>query len=205
MTSIICLTGVVGSGKSTIANRFSPSTLVISADEVQFDAVKRAFPFVRDSKELIWGVWSFDPWLLHLNELFNLSLISKYPKLHEHQGNIILEGCIVCNDWFRVPLLEEIMKTCQLDSSVAVHHLDLIPEAELLQEQILRRGNQGDLGPFAEMDFVVQHIEWAEQRTDDDDEKWVRFQDPAELETAIQAILNSTESTHPANDGSDSS
>ena len=188
MTSIICLTGVVGSGKSTIANRFSSTAIVVSADAVQFDAVKRAFPFVRDSKELIWDVWSHDPWLLHLNELFHLSLISKYPELHMHDGNIILEGCIVCEEWFRVPLVEEIRKTCNLDSNVVVHHLDLIPPSRVLQEQILRRGNQDDLVPFSDMDFVIQHIYWAKKRTSEG-EAWVRFQDAGELETAIRTIL----------------
>jgi hypothetical protein len=188
MPSIVVLTGVVGAGKSTVASRFSESAFVVRTDAVQFDAARRAFPFLRKSQEQNWEIWPRDLSTMHINRLFNLSLTSTYPELLQHRGNVIVEGTIICRDWFQAPLIEEIKTICRFNRDVALHRLDLIPTAEVLQQQILARGKPEDLQPFSDIAVVRQHIQWAQERTD---EGWIRFQDSAELESAIREIFES--------------
>lgn len=186
MPSIILLTGVIGAGKSTVAKKFSPPAFVVHADPFQHDAVRRAFPFVRKEHEFRWEVWPEDKSMMHMNRLFGLSLRSTHERIRGHRGDVIVEGCVICNNWFAEPLIQEIRAACQFRDDVAVHRLNLIPPAEQVLEQILIRDRKHELKEFGNIEGVKRHIGYAEERTK---HGWQHFTDHQSIEATISTIV----------------
>lgn len=190
MPSIVLLTGVIGAGKSTVADKFRSSAFIVRTDALQFDATRRAFPFIRPAQEQNWEAWPQDTTTMYMDRLFSLSLHATHPELSSHQGNIIVEGTIVCREWFHVPLVQEIKKVGQSLANASIHYLDLIPTEVALQKQILARGRPDDVAQFSDIETVRQHIEWAQERTA---VGWRRFDDASDMESAIRTIFKSNQ------------
>lgn len=189
MPSVILLTGVIGAGKSTVTEKFSPPAFAVHADPLQHDAVRRAFPFVRREHEFRWEVWPRDCGMLHMNRLFGMSLKSTHGGIYQHRADVIAEGCVLCNDWFYKPLLEAIKVACQFDDNVTVHWLNLIPPADQVLEQILTRNRKHELAEFGNLEGVKRHIGYAEERTRNG---WERFSDQDSLEARIRTIIEAS-------------
>lgn len=121
-----------------------------------------------------------------MNRLLGMSLMSTHDQIYQHRGNVIVEGCILCNDWFSQPLLDEIRSACQFSKDVHIHRLNLIPPAEQVLAQILRRNRIHELDEFGNLKGVQRHIGYAEDRTRNG---WERFSDRESLESSIEAII----------------
>jgi hypothetical protein len=184
---IIVLTGVIGAGKSTLAKQFCPPALMINADQLQQEAVRRAFPFVKRQREYSWSVWPKDIETMHLHRLISLSLESICEELFQHKGPVFMEGCILSQDWFLSPLLDQIRSICKFPVGTVVRYLDLIPAPELVQRQILERARPTEIEPFSNLEYVKQHIQWATERTQDG---WERYSDPIALAHSIRESLD---------------
>ena len=139
MPKLVFIAGMLGVGKSTVARQFESDAFCVHADHIQKNAVKRAFPFLKNGKEFHWKAWPQDTDTMHLDLLLRLAINSVAPGIQDYTGNLIIEGAILSNDWFRVPLraaLCEFGHTFK-DSDVRLFHLK--PSVQQIFDNIHRR------------------------------------------------------------------
>ena len=187
MNSIIAITGVVGAGKTTVAEKFATSAYIVRIDDVQFDAVRRAFPFVKKNDIFNWEVWPRDKTTMHLDKVLAISLRETHPDILEHRGSVIIEGCIVCQDWLMDPLLEDIKTICEFPEDTMPKRFELIPSPERVHQHIVSRNRPHELVAFADMETIKFQIHWAKKRTRK--KGWTRFDTPEKLEQELKKLL----------------
>jgi hypothetical protein len=186
MSVIIAITGVTGAGKTTIANRFASAVFEIHAAPLLCDAARRAFPFLRHSQQNRWDAWPVNPATMDIDRLLNITLRKAHESLEKNRGPVLVEGCVISQDWFRIPLFEQIRSICRFGPEIAIHQFDLIPPARVLQRQIFKRGVRNQVEKFSDLSYVQQQIEQARRRASTG---WKRFSDTASLELAIRNAL----------------
>ena len=187
MSLIIAITGVTGAGKTTVANRLASAVFKIHAAPLLCDAAQRAFPFLRHSHQNRWDAWPVNPSTMEIDRLLNITLRATHESLEDNRGPVLVEGCVISQDWFRIPLLEQVRSICRFGSKVPIHQFDLIPPAPVLQQQIFKGGVRNQVAKFSDVSHVRQQIEQAKRRTEFG---WKRFSDTESLELAIRTVLS---------------
>lgn len=139
MASLIFLAGYTGTGKTTILKKYRDQALCIMGDELQLDAVRRAFPFIRKPYLYNWKSWPRDPATMHLELLLFTSLNTVCPLIREHEGNILAEGAIFAKGWFREAFLCALGANGKTFSEDDIHHLYLRPPYEQVFANVQKR------------------------------------------------------------------
>ncbi len=186
MSNIVLLTGVLGAGKSTIAKAFIPNVYHVSADYVQGRAADRAFPYLRHGKRHSWSVWSSKAREnFQMHALMYVTLEADCEGLYGWGSDIILEGCILSEDWFREPLLAELMNVANVRDA-NLHFLNLLPPAKVAADQARKRNRTNEKEWFDEQ-FMAKQIELARARAHD--ERWKTFERSIDVVHVIESIL----------------
>ncbi len=139
MPRLILVGGASGGGKSKALAALPATVLKIGVDAVLYDAARRAFPFVRQGREHDWAIWPRDPGTIDLPRLLELALMQTVPRCAGYCGNVVAEGAILINDWFRLPFCEALARLGMEVSEAHSECLFLDPPAPVLLEQIHRR------------------------------------------------------------------
>lgn len=142
MAKLIFLTGMMGVGKSTLAKRFIDYAYYIHGDAVHVDAARRAFPFIKESQEYSWRAWPQDvQGTMHVTDLLKLSLGKTHLDLRRihSMSNVIVDGAIFCNDWFRTPFIEALRDIGYAFEEHQTHFICLRPPSDKHYKQILAR------------------------------------------------------------------
>ena len=135
---------MMGVGKTTLAKRFIDHAYYIHGDAVHVDAARLAFPFIKESQEYSWRAWPQDvQGTMHVTALLKLSLERTHLDLSRIHpvGNVIVDGAIFCNDWFRAPFVEALGEIGHTFEETQTHFLFLCPPADKHYHQILKRAN----------------------------------------------------------------
>ena len=134
----------MGVGKTTLAKRFIDHAYYIHGDALHVDAARRAFPFIKESQEYSWRAWPQDvQGTMHVTDLLKLSLKRTHVDLSRIHtvGNVIVDGAIFCNDWFRAPFVEALGEIGYTFEEPQTHFIFLCPPPEKHYHQILRRAD----------------------------------------------------------------
>lgn len=135
----------MGVGKSTLAKRFVDHAYYIHGDAVHVDAARRAFPFIKKSQEYSWRAWPQDvQGTMHVTDLLKLSLEKTHldlSRIHS-AGNVIVDGAIFCNDWFRTPFIEALGEIGYPFEEAQTHFICLCPPSDKHYQQILMRAER---------------------------------------------------------------
>lgn len=199
MSSLIFLAGYTGIGKTTISRKYKDRLLSLTGDEIHCDAARRAFPYIRKKDVYNWKAWPRDPQTMHLELLLFATLFSVHPNLREHEGNILIEGAILANKWFRDALISALGATgCRFESN-QVHLLYLCPPAEQVFANIQQRlasskGRDNERKRLRSLEDVAANLESYARAVKG--EQWQRFSTHEQVHEAIEAILDAPAAEH---------
>ena len=154
----------MGSGKSTTARRYASHAYCIDADRIQYDAVRRAFPYIKNSRVYSRHAWPRDISTMHVHSLLHISLESVAHRIRDYSGHLIIEGGILSSDWFRESLQAVLLDFGHefADSEVKLLHLDT--PARVVYEHIHERaekieGRRKEKERFPDVQAVRKHNE----------------------------------------------
>ena len=137
MTSATLLTGMTGTGKSTILNHFQRYDVIsLDAQKIQATAVD-TFRGRKSVDHHLWSCWDAELQNQAIDCL-EKALIKIYPGLRSDKRQILASGTLLVKDWFREAFEAAIANVTQrpiLDLKYYLLHLD----AKLVIEQISKR------------------------------------------------------------------
>jgi ribose 1,5-bisphosphokinase PhnN len=142
MSRLIFVSGASGGGKTHAVSALPETVFRMHADRLQYDAVRRAFPFVRAGREYDWFVWPRDLSTVDLVRLLDVCLAGLYPGLIAHRGAVVIEGAILVNEWFRAALQHVLIRFGHRFEAADVHCLFLDLPAPVLFDRIHARARE---------------------------------------------------------------
>jgi len=194
MASLIFLTGYTGTGKTTILKQYRDRALCLMGDELQLDAVRRAFPFIRKPYLYNWKSWPKDPSTMHLELLLFTSLNSVCPQIRDHDGHILTEGTIFATEWFRDALISALGANGKTFNDSDVHFLYLRPPHEQVFANVQKRlesasGRENERRKLSTLENVEMRMNSYEKAIAG--HRWKRCDTSEAVHKEINTILNS--------------
>lgn len=185
----------MGSGKSTTAREFESTARYIHADILLQDAARRAFPFIKKSRQFSWSAWPRDKSTMHIHTVLHLSLETVSQDLRHYSGNLIIEGSILATDWFRRPLQEVLPNFNQDFPDSVVKHFHLNPPPATVIEHIQRRAKEKEnrrheAETFPDVESVARHNERYCSRFTKD--IWTVCESNEELDSSLKKFFQTT-------------
>lgn len=136
MSKLVFITGINGTGKSTVANEFQDQALVIEVDHIQSSCAKRAFPNSNNSFD--WALFTEnkkEEWSRFLPP----TIIEHSHDIGIHRGHIVAEGAILGLKVF-AEAFEEVLASIGHSHDISeVYHFFLNPPADVVFDQIQKR------------------------------------------------------------------
>lgn len=136
----VLITGATGSGKTTVANRFTNDAFIIHTDFLQKKAFLRAFPYHHPPRGN--GL----PTLTRCKDHLDLPTLLYDCLAHRKRAIrsakiIIAEGLVLSRKWFEDALVYAIQNIV-VGGTCHVHRYFLFPPAEVMFEQIQTRARE---------------------------------------------------------------
>ncbi len=120
-----------------------------------------------------------------MNALMYVTLESDCEGLYGWGRDIILEGCILSEEWFREPLLAELMNVANVRDA-NLHFLNLLPPAKVAAEQARKRNRTNEKEWFDEH-YMAKQIEVARARALNG--RWKTYERSNDVVHVIESIL----------------
>jgi len=192
MPKLIFVSGASGSGKTETIAAITGPVLKIEVDAIQLESARRAFPFLRSGREYDWFLWPRDPSTIDLERLLELSIAGQVRQLAEHRGDLIAEGAILVNEWFRMPFRRALARLGHsfADADVVCLFLDAPPA--LMLEHIHQRAarwphRRHERAHYPDVAAVdrLRNLHLAQLATG----RWELVPDPQSLSTRLDDLL----------------
>ncbi len=190
MTLLILITGKQGSGKSHIAQEWARSN---QAKHVDIDRVLVAGgPEIPDSAGRDFTSW--DLWRTASPEVrercLRVGLTAKYGGLDNYSGNLVVEGAILCNNWFFDSLRAALKVPTSGDSDVYCFYVNASNKTILRRvharadQYPKRRGHEKLLFPTA--DAVANAHRGFDQAVGEVPGRWIEIHSVEDLAAELQ-------------------
>lgn len=190
--SFIFVAGMMGSGKSTIGEKFSEMTFTISSDDVQRKAVERAFPYLTGNK-YAWDAWPKNKKTIRICDLVSECISEDFERIRSMKGGLIIEGSILVQEWFRQSLVKAIQNSCDNTKEWSSHCYLLSLTAEEIYARIKKRarevnGRAKELERFKDLESVRKH-KHGYNLSIEDPVIWMERHSSKEIETEVLGLL----------------
>jgi hypothetical protein len=194
---LIFIAGKQGAGKSHVASAWAHSR---QAKQIDVDRIQKAgVNGIQDFAEQGASAWDWKLWRNTCSEMRKSCLHSgfktEYSALMGYRGDLVVEGAILCNDWFFEPMEKVLCEWMPADRDV--HHFYLDVSNETILANVRGRAEKNphrrrELEKFPDVNAVADYHRGFDEAIRASSIRWKRHISSESLEAALRELRGSS-------------